>query len=38
MLPVESVVADIPAKIVCSLPYTPSNKKAHMLPGLIPPD
>ena len=38
MLPVESVVADIVANNICSLPYTPSNEKAHTLPGLIPLD
>ena len=38
MLPVESVVADVLANDICSLPYMPTNEKAHTLPGLIPHD
>ena len=38
MLPVESVVADIVANNICSLPYTPYNRNVHTLPGLIPID
>ena len=38
MLPVESVVADITANNICSLPYTPHNSNVHTLPGLIPLD